>query len=803
MNKNFKMCAMAFALIASLFCNACMTSVAAQASDKITINKKSITLYIGETSTLKVKGTSKTPVWSSSKKSVVTVSSTGKISAKKSGKANITAKVDSNKLTCQVVVKKPTLNKTKLSLEKGKTFTLKLKGPKVVKWSSNDTLVATVNSKGKVTALNKGKATITAVTKNNKKYKCVVNVTHEHKYKLKYEKEATCTEDGYQLYVCSCGANYTEIIKAEGHDYCDEEIKEATCTEKGLIRYTCNFCDATYDEVVPALGHKYDEGEVSREATCERKGIVIYTCENCGKHKIEYIPALGHSFTDYEIIKEPTCEEEGLKEHTCENCLETFEETIPPLGHKFEFVEKVEPTCEEEGYSLYRCTVCGEEEERDIQEPLGHAFDEGVVTEQPTCEEEGEKTFTCTRCGFEKTEAIPALGHDFKSTIVAPSCEGDGFTLHECTRCSVVERDNFVPALGHDLDDGVVIKEATCVECGTRLCTCKRCGAEIEEEIPKNDHHKYKITKVEPTFDHSGYEEGVCALCGDTYKDYKERPLILEEWTYQVYEDKKIINLLQYKGDDIEIEVPGTIHLGNTEYQTTIGYDSNDVEKIFINCRGTVKHIALDGVQLCNGRYLFNNCSSLEAVEFSDVSCSDDCTFEAMFLNCDSLDSIDLSGIDMSNVYSMYRMFDDCESLSTIWFPSVECDASNIGYTFRNCVNLSQLVLNDFTLSNVSSAGGTFQNCSKLTNTDFNFIYGNNGATTNGMFDGCKSITGEMKLENISFNGSNISSNSATNMFRDCTGVTSIKVNEIMLGQLQKFGTEKILVNTSATLSVE
>lgn len=68
------------------------------------------------------------------------------------------------------------LNKSSLSLLKGKTYTLKLSGTTAkVKWSSSKTSVATVSSKGKVTAKKKGTAVITA-TAGGKKYKCKVTV---------------------------------------------------------------------------------------------------------------------------------------------------------------------------------------------------------------------------------------------------------------------------------------------------------------------------------------------------------------------------------------------------------------------------------------------------------------------------------------------------------------------------------------------------------------------------------------------------------------------------------------------------
>ncbi|HHT58009.1 Ig-like domain-containing protein [Herbinix luporum] len=83
-------------------------------------------------------------------------------------------------LTNPVTVEAATikLNKTKITLDVGDTYQLKLTGTnKKVTWSSSKKSVATVSSKGKVTAKKAGKATITAKV-GSKKYTCKVTVKH-------------------------------------------------------------------------------------------------------------------------------------------------------------------------------------------------------------------------------------------------------------------------------------------------------------------------------------------------------------------------------------------------------------------------------------------------------------------------------------------------------------------------------------------------------------------------------------------------------------------------------------------------
>lgn len=68
------------------------------------------------------------------------------------------------------------LNKSKATINIGDTLQLKITGTsKKTTWSSSKKSVATVTSKGKVTARNTGTATITAKT-NGKKYTCKITV---------------------------------------------------------------------------------------------------------------------------------------------------------------------------------------------------------------------------------------------------------------------------------------------------------------------------------------------------------------------------------------------------------------------------------------------------------------------------------------------------------------------------------------------------------------------------------------------------------------------------------------------------
>lgn len=80
---------------------------------KSKINKTNLTLKIGKSYQLKIKGNKNKVKWSSSNKKIVSVTKKGKIKAKKLGKAKIYAKIKKRKLVCSVVVVKKRNTKSK------------------------------------------------------------------------------------------------------------------------------------------------------------------------------------------------------------------------------------------------------------------------------------------------------------------------------------------------------------------------------------------------------------------------------------------------------------------------------------------------------------------------------------------------------------------------------------------------------------------------------------------------------------------------------------------------------------------
>ena len=202
-------------------------------------------------------------------------------------------------------------------------------------------------------------------------------------------------------------------------------------------------------------------------------GLHEQVCEICGK-----VEACTYTTT----VTEPTCTSSGYTTHTCDVCGSSYVDTFVEGGHIWNAV-LTEPTHTEMGYTTFTCSRCEESYTSNYVPPIGHSFDDGVVTKEATCTEEGEILYTCS-CGETYTVPIAKADHELVATVTEPTCTELGFTTHACKNCDFAYTDTYVAPTGHDWDEGKVASAPTLTETGILVQTCVNCGATKEATIP-------------------------------------------------------------------------------------------------------------------------------------------------------------------------------------------------------------------------------------------------------------------------------------------------------------------------------
>lgn len=157
-------------------------------------------------------------------------------------------------------------------------------------------------------------------------------------------------------------------------------------------------------------------------------------------------------------------------------------------------------------------------------------------------------------------EAALLKGHKHKwkkEKTVAPTCTEQGYTVYKCEYnifgygCTATKKDDFKPALGHDMSDWIVVK-ATCTTAGEKYKACQRSGCTykvVEEGYAKahpaldHDFEGAEWVIEAPTCTTPGQRYQVCKRDGCNQKNIDEayaeaHPALGHVWGKYVDDDK-------------------------------------------------------------------------------------------------------------------------------------------------------------------------------------------------------------------------------------------------------------------------
>ena len=235
--------------------------------------------------------------------------------------------------------------------------------------------------------------------------------------------------------------------------------------------------------------------------------------------------------------KSAQCTTPATIHYECTNpgCLYEYDvESSPALGHAWDEGKITqEQSCDNPEITTYTCTRsnCKKKKQVETKPALGHTWDNGKVTKEATCSETGVKTYTCSRCGGTKTEDIPKTKHNYEEHVVkAPTCTEKGVSYYVCKNCGLTTSRRQTPATGHIHTEVRNQKDATYKEEGyTGDTYCKDCGKKLETGtvIPKlveteHDYGEWVLDQA-PTCKKYGTRYRICKNCGDREVDVLDK----------------------------------------------------------------------------------------------------------------------------------------------------------------------------------------------------------------------------------------------------------------------------------------
>ncbi len=325
---------------------------------------------------------------------------------------------------------------------------------------------------------------------------------------------ATCTVAGTTTYTATftntAFAEQTKTVTGEplGHSWGEIEYTWADDNTTGTAKRVCTRDTSHVEE------ETVNTTSETTDATCTEAGKTVYTAVYTNtafgtKTKEVTIPAKGHNMTEH-TANAQTCTEAGNSAYwSCDQCNKFFADNlgneeiaenswvIPADGHAW---GEIEYTWADDNSTVTAKRVCT----RDTSHVEEETVNTVTQSSNATCTASGTTVIKATFTNpvfTEQTKETTAdpLGHSLtKHAAKAAKCETAGNEEYwECSRChkyfedeagtKEIKKDSWIiPALGHDWDEGTVLKEATKYWEGKIKYTCKNDPSHTKEEvIPK------------------------------------------------------------------------------------------------------------------------------------------------------------------------------------------------------------------------------------------------------------------------------------------------------------------------------
>ena len=154
-------------------------------------------------------------------------------------------------------------------------------------------------------------------------------------------------------------------------------------------------------------------------------------------------------------------------------------------------------------------------------------------------------------------------------------------------------------------------------------------------------------------------------------------------------------------------------------YTVEIKFNNNltNLNYIFQDCTSLteVDFSQLNAFYAIEMEYVFDSCSSLKKVDFGDINTSLVISMKNMFSYCVLLNEVNLSFINTTNLEDISNMFLGCRSLPDINVTKFKTEKIKyMNNMFESCYSLESLDLGNFITPELIDISGLLKNCYKL-----------------------------------------------------------------------------------------
>lgn len=329
-------------------------------------------------------------------------------------------------------------------------------------------------------------------------------------------------------------------------------------------------------------------------------------------------------------------------------------------------------------------------------------------------------------------------------------------------------------------------------------------SASIEKESSENKFSEIKSTEEQVT------EKQTSEESSSTDRTTAEESFVIEETLSEKQETEESSMMVETAAETTEIEETETEEIKRQTEEVSIkkqgtGYNNPNVTWILYEdgrlvvegtgdfvtgdiapwcdvhssmcCSRDIKTAEVKVTGMTSLEGLFNGCSNLRSVDFSDCDMSTVTNMADMFNECSSLTNLDVSGWDTSNVKNMKYMFYNSGFVTLDLSDLNTSNVTNMEYMFGNCRDLTTLKLNTqkngWNTGNVTTMEDMFYECGNLSDLQISEWDTSKVIYMNAMFNRCGN------LSNIDVGNWNTSSvTSMEEMFRDCRSLTQLDVSK-------------------------